>query len=1009
MQGSKVANATTIETVAVDDPPPAGPTPAEPSGPAPTPPPATGGESRFKIWSVGLLVGVAAGLMQAPAAPASVESVSLDRAPSGSKLSSVLVTLAQPDTGTASKTERARLSLPAAGPGSLVRQGADVVVDVRARTTSPGQVDALGSAGARVLHVAADLRTVTVAVAPAELKALASVPGVENVSPELEPITAGLGAAVAGSAAACQGAVTSEADTQLRAAEAREAFGVSGAGVEVGVLSDSYDVRTTDGRNAADDVASGDLPGPGNPCVLTAPVDVLADGEAGGTDEGRAMAQLVHDVAPGASLAFATAGPDTAFPARLQALREAGADVMVDDVTWLDEPFFQPGPQAVAVQEARDAGVAYFSSAANLNLRLGGQDRGSWEAPAWRPTTCPDLLAAAQLVACMNFAGPTETARNALPFQVAPGRTLIIDLQWAEPWYGVDTDLDAFLIAGNQVVAAAQSQNPGSNGTQKPVELLGAQNGSAGAVEMSLVIGRYSGPDPSRLKFALIQAGGAVLSVGNTAPEDRLGPTIFGHNVAPGGMSVAAVPFSDSQQIEPFSSRGPVTHYFGPVAGTTPAEPLDQPDTLAKPDIAATDGAATTFFPPPGGTASRFFGTSAAAPHAAAVAALAMEAAPQATLENVYAALRETAAPVGAFPPDAQGAGLVDAYAALEQAMTPVAAEDGYEMDEDTTLTVSGPGVLGNDTDPRSGGITAALVTGPAHGDLALAGDGSFSYAPDADFNGDDSFSYRASNGMQESDPVAVTIDVFPVKDAVFAGDDAYAVDEDATLSVDAPGVLGNDGDPDGDPVAAALVSGPGHGELTLDGAGSFIYTPDPDFNGGDRFVYRAHQGDLEYQEAVATIAVRPVDEPAGPVDGGPIDAGPFVAPPAAVTPHAPVATVPAISDLRLASRCVRRSGSGRVRVAMSIRLARPGAVQVRIARAAGGTRARRCPGPGWARRNTLRYRRVVTVRRVPAQAAGRVTLNPRLAAGLYRITVRAHVEGNRLSPPVSDFMRVLG
>jgi hypothetical protein len=127
------------------------------------------------------------------------------------------------------------------------------------------------------------------------------------------------------------------------------------------------------------------------------------------------------------------------------------------------------------------------------------------------------------------------------------------------------------------------------------------------------------------------------------------------------------------------------------------------------------------------------------------------------------------------------------------------------------------------------------------------------------------------------------------------------------------------------------------------------------------------------------------------------------------VTPHAPVSTVPAISDLRLASRCVRRSGSGRVRVAMSIRLARPGAVQVRIARAAGGTRARRCPGPGWARRNTLRYRRVVTVRRVPAQAAGRVTLNPRLAAGLYRITVRAHVEGNRLSPPVSDFMRVLG
>ena len=74
------------------------------------------------------------------------------------------------------------------------------------------------------------------------------------------------------------------------------------------------------------------------------------------------------------------------------------------------------------------------------------------------------------------------------------------------------------------------------------------------------------------------------------------GPAIFGHNGTGAGMSVAAVPFSNSGAIEEYSSRGPVTHYFGPVIGTTPAAPLASPQVLAKPDIAATDGGATTFF-----------------------------------------------------------------------------------------------------------------------------------------------------------------------------------------------------------------------------------------------------------------------------------------------------------------------------------------------------------------------------------------------------------------------------
>jgi hypothetical protein len=611
-----------------------------------------------------LACAAAALLVQASAAPASMPTVELARADGDSHLSTTLTTLAQREVRTASRAERAQaLSLPVSGPGSLVERGGDVVVNVRAQTTSPGQVEALREAGARVMHVASDLRTASVAVAPADLTALAAVPGVENVSPELTPLTSAIDAS--GSGASCQGAVTSEADTQLRAAEAREQFGVSGAGVGVGVISDSYDVRTTDTGNAADGVTSGDLPGAGNPCGRTTPVDVVAEGPANGTDEGRGMLELVHDLAPDSPLSFATASPATAFPDRVAALRDAGAKVLVDDISYLDDPFFQPGPASVAIEQAHADGAAYFSSAGNFNVTIGGQAKGSWEAPSWRGTPCPTVFANADYTACMNFAGATETARTGLPIRIVPGGSLTIDLQWAQPWFGVETDIDMFLMAGNSLVAGSQEANTGPTGTQKPFEAFGVRNNGTAAVDVTLVIAKYGeGPDPAPLKFVLIRGG--VSSVGPTAPEDRFGPTIFGHNGAAAAMSVAAVPASNSSLVEPFSSRGPVTHHFAPVNGTTPAERLPQASVLDKPDIAASDGTVTTFFPPSATGVSRFFGTSAAAPHAAAVAALEMEAAPEATVDEIYDAQRETARPVGSFGADTQGAGLVDAYAAVD-------------------------------------------------------------------------------------------------------------------------------------------------------------------------------------------------------------------------------------------------------------------------------------------------------------------------------------------------------
>src|SRR6266487_4294611 len=103
----------------------------------------------------------------------------------------------------------------------------------------------------------------------------------------------------------------------------------------------------------------------------------------------------------------------------------------------------------------------------------------------------------------------------------------------------------------------------------------------------------------------------------------------------------------------------------------------------------------------------------------------------------------------------------------------PAAADDTYSTAEDTVLTVAAPGVLGNDTDLDGTTLSAVVVTGPAHGTLTLNEDGSFTYTPDANYNGPDSFTYRASDGTTASNPATVTITVSAVNDTPAAADDA--------------------------------------------------------------------------------------------------------------------------------------------------------------------------------------------------------------------------------------------
>jgi VCBS repeat-containing protein len=191
----------------------------------------------------------------------------------------------------------------------------------------------------------------------------------------------------------------------------------------------------------------------------------------------------------------------------------------------------------------------------------------------------------------------------------------------------------------------------------------------------------------------------------------------------------------------------------------------------------------------------------------------------------------------------------------------PAATDDAYSTAEDTLRTVPAPGVLANDTDLDSSTLTAAVVTGPGHGTLNLNGDGSFTYTPAANFNGTDTFTYRASDGTAQSSPATVTITVTASSDAPVAADDAYTTDEDTALTVAAPGVLGNDSDPDGDQLTAVVASGPGHGSLTLSADGSFTYTPATNYNGTDSFTYRVSDGTLQSDPATVTITVNAVND----------------------------------------------------------------------------------------------------------------------------------------------------
>jgi hypothetical protein len=190
----------------------------------------------------------------------------------------------------------------------------------------------------------------------------------------------------------------------------------------------------------------------------------------------------------------------------------------------------------------------------------------------------------------------------------------------------------------------------------------------------------------------------------------------------------------------------------------------------------------------------------------------------------------------------------------------PVAGDDAYAVNEDALLSISAPGVLGNDLDIDGDDLTVIVADEPAHGTLTLESNGSLTYRPDANFFGIDSFTYRSLDGATVSNLATVMLTVLSVNDIPLTVGDDYTTNAETPLSVAAAGVLSNDSDVDGDALSASVSTPPAHGQLLLHADGSFEYTPDIGFVGIDTFTYRALDGVAESAETIVNIAVSPVN-----------------------------------------------------------------------------------------------------------------------------------------------------
>jgi subtilisin family serine protease len=438
--------------------------------------------------------------------------------------------------------------------------------------------------------------------------------------------------------------ITSQGDRSLRANLARKEANVSGKGVRIGVLSDSYDCLPGPFEpgaaftRASQDKANGDLPQ--DVLVLK---DLAIWPNSGCSDEGRAMMQLIHDVAPGSPLAFYTAFVSQEdFAAGIRALANAGSKVIVDDIIYFAEPMFEDGVIAQAVDDVYKNGVAYFSSAGN-------DARNSYES-RFRLSNDEGLSGRRH-----DFEGgrPVDGLQT-----VTAGASSVtyLPINWDQPSIsangvkGALSDVDVWFydMHGDPIEPCTDDpdqlvcQIPGidSNVGLDAIEIPILVNFSEEDIQAQIGIELYEGPAPNYIKYVWFDADLGVLSVDE---YDTASGTVYGHANAAGAEAVGASAWYQTEEwgsplrptclpacLNSFSSAGGTPVFFGKNGRRQLL-----PEVRLKPGVTGPDGGNTSFFlfdldfevP---GTAEpdghpNFFGTSASAPHVAAVAALMLE------------------------------------------------------------------------------------------------------------------------------------------------------------------------------------------------------------------------------------------------------------------------------------------------------------------------------------------------------------------------------------------------